>query len=793
MKNSKNRWWDWTGVVCFFAGMLTAAYRLSDTKWTDDLNLVITLTFIGVILGLVLGISRLKPWAATLVGLGYTLVVIPWQLVHIVPEGTPALERFITLVTRFTLSFNQFLRDEPLTDPVLFLFNMALLFWLVTVVGGYLLTRYGRPWLSMIIAGAAIIIFDIYHPAVGKGGVAMAVYLIFAMLLVTRMHFLHRKREWEGDDIAVDNETGGSWSRGAIITALVLVVLAWNVNTVVKAVSPDSPTRHGVITAWNDIRMRFENAVKPLRGTTVVSREYYGDQFGLGTGSQLSDIEVFTVTPSISKRIGVPYYWRIRSYDTYRNGEWINTIKNSVPLKENNAVVSHENYSSRINISFTFYPARNLSMLYAPSAPLLVSRPVTLQYDKNQNGLVDITAVEVDPLQRAGDSYKVISMIAVPTVSQLKAAGTNYPVWVKDKYLQLPDNFPNTIAELAKSITNGLETPYEKAEAITNWLRTHLAYNAVLPPIPPGVDSIEWVLFDLKQAFCNYYSTAEILMLRSLGIPARWVVGYAQGQYDADTRSYVVSQKDSHAWPEVFFPGYGWIEFEPTASQSEISRPSGTAGGSTNPGQSNPGASAQMDEGNRGDSNSVQNAENTHTGASAGLTTEANKVITRDLIIAGFLLFIAAGVVIAVQIGRRNPEKALPVVISRSLRKRGVKLPVWLDDWAVFIRLSPIERSFLQVNWMLRFLGDPAPAGATPAEQSTQLADNLPEGIDSIRSLLDEYQKDVYSPYPGDADTAEIAARSLWILARRARINRFTDWITGSSRRDLEKGPRQLT
>ena len=94
-----------------------------------------------------------------------------------------------------------------------------------------------------------------------------------------------------------------------------------------------------------------------------------------------------------------------------------------------------------------------------------------------------------------------------------------------------------------------METPYDKAAAITAFLRQEISYQAVLDPAPKGVDPVLWVLFDYKKGFCNYYASAEVLMLRSLGIPTRLAVGFAQGQFDPNFRIYTVKKRDAHAWP----------------------------------------------------------------------------------------------------------------------------------------------------------------------------------------------------------------------------------------------------
>src|SRR5687767_11533052 len=83
--------------------------------------------------------------------------------------------------------------------------------------------------------------------------------------------------------------------------------------------------------------------------------------------------------------------------------------------------------------------------------------------------------------------------------------------------------------------------------------------------------SLEWFLFNWKSGYCNYYASAEVLMLRSLGIPARLAVGYAQGE-ENDDGTFTVYERDAHAWPQVYFPAIGWVDFEPTASQPPIER-----------------------------------------------------------------------------------------------------------------------------------------------------------------------------------------------------------------------------
>jgi transglutaminase-like putative cysteine protease len=194
------------------------------------------------------------------------------------------------------------------------------------------------------------------------------------------------------------------------------------------------------------------------------------------------------------------------------------------------------------------------------------------------NGQVPIyddlnTVYSTDRLQ-PGEDYSVESMVSQADEQTLRQAGTNYPDWVRNRYLELPRDLPVRVIEKAHEVVDqaGASNPYDTAIALQNFLRTY-NYNTKIDAPPPGRDAVDYFLFDSKQGYCTYYSSAMVVMLRALGIPAREAIGYAPGDYDSTTREWVVRESASHAWPEVYFPGAGWLEFEPTPSQSVIQRP----------------------------------------------------------------------------------------------------------------------------------------------------------------------------------------------------------------------------
>jgi hypothetical protein len=108
---------------------------------------------------------------------------------------------------------------------------------------------------------------------------------------------------------------------------------------------------------------------------------------------------------------------------------------------------------------------------------------------------------------------------------------------------------------------------------LEQYLRDTITYDLSPPDAPPGRDYVDFVLFDSQRTYCNGYASAMVVMARTLGIPARLAAGYAEGAYDEQRHAFRVREKNAHSWPELYFPGYGWIEFEPTVSQDPLIRP----------------------------------------------------------------------------------------------------------------------------------------------------------------------------------------------------------------------------
>src|SRR5206468_3576834 len=167
--------------------------------------------------------------------------------------------------------------------------------------------------------------------------------------------------------------------------------------------------------------------------------------------------------------------------------------------------------------------------------------------------------------------YNVTVSYPDVTTDELRAAGTDYGDWLAP-YSSMPaDGYRPPAAmrfihDLALSITAGANNPYDKASAIEAYLRDRNRFTYTLTPKQPpdGTDPMLYFLNSSHEGYCQYFAMAMGEMLRSLGIPTRLVNGYGAGSYDDIQHRQVVRDEDAHVWVESYFPGYGWIPFEPT-------------------------------------------------------------------------------------------------------------------------------------------------------------------------------------------------------------------------------------
>lgn len=214
-------------------------------------------------------------------------------------------------------------------------------------------------------------------------------------------------------------------------------------------------------------------------------------------------------------------------------------------------------------LSQTFTAVNDLGLLWLPMA----YPPASVAVDRDVAWAPETgTANLQDPLD-AGGTYTAVSYLVQPTPDQLRLE--RFPTPAEDpRYTSLPTDTPTEISSIARSWTEGEPTVYDQVLAIQQHLRDgDFTYSLDVPARDSSFSLVDFLTIT-REGFCQQFSSAMAVLLRSLGIPARVAVGFTSGKLDPTTGLYTVSTDDAHAWVEVRFPTYGWLAFEPTPGRS---------------------------------------------------------------------------------------------------------------------------------------------------------------------------------------------------------------------------------
>lgn len=289
----------------------------------------------------------------------------------------------------------------------------------------------------------------------------------------------------------------------------------------------------------------------------------FSDVVDLRARGRLSDELAFRV------RAQQPALWRAEVFDRYEGSLWTMTDDETVTLAQDGDGLSYRvpgdvawrNDAMGVDSSKvvqTFYiEAAQPNVLFAASSAQQVYFPSA--------GLrVDAAGSIRSPiLLDEGLVYSVVSEVPLTTESQLQAAPNRVPQRL-ETYLQLPDDLPGRIGDLAARISVDRSTVHARVLAMQSWLQTNTRYDLDVPRNPEGVDAVDHFLFETRRGYCEQIATSMAVMLRTLGIPTRLVTGYGPGQRNPLTGYFEVKQSDAHAWLEVFYPQVGWVAYDPT-------------------------------------------------------------------------------------------------------------------------------------------------------------------------------------------------------------------------------------
>ncbi len=189
----------------------------------------------------------------------------------------------------------------------------------------------------------------------------------------------------------------------------------------------------------------------------------------------------------------------------------------------------------------------------------------SLNIERKPSALPEIVSWEFAERLPENHPYAMVSYVSLATDDELRDANTDYDAFITDHYLQLPESLPQRVRDKAEELTAGKENPLDKAVAISDYLRGDtFTYSQDIDAPPRDADGVDYFLFETQTGYSDYFASSMVVMMRAVGVPTRLAAGYAPGEYDPDNDVRIIRDHDSHGWVQVFFPGYGWIDFEPT-------------------------------------------------------------------------------------------------------------------------------------------------------------------------------------------------------------------------------------
>jgi len=780
--HAQPNWWDWLAIALLFMLLQVFASRLVATAWTPNLYFMQTFTSMGIILGLALGYSQFKRKTTRWVSFGYMLMILPLIWTRVIDEQVEFEERLLSVGGRLLYSISEFFARRPVEDPLFFVAIMSITFWVIGASAGFNLTRRQNFLAAVLPSAIGILVIQHYYNSVPGRVWILAFFIFIALFLLGRLNFLMDQKQWRERRVFLSPENSLDLTSSMAIAAGLIIIFAWTTPLSITRIDTVRQAWNRITKPWTNFTQRMENAVSALESPSGgSSSEFYGTELELGRGFPLSDVIMFNVeVPELPSDQKPPrYYWRGRTYDYFANNQWYitGTTRESYSPVDSNIAADVTEDANPVRFIFTTRSSL-FSLLYAPSQPIWFSRPGSYLTSSAETKL-NIVSWNATPALLPGEAYQVDAILNNPNIEQLREAGTQYPQWILDMYLQMPKNISPRIQTLAEEITAQAETPYDKATAITRYLRDNIEYAPTIPSAPRNADLLEWILFEYKKAYCVYYATSEVLMLRSIGIPARMAVGFAQGTgsrtgdisrgealaEDLAPNSYTVLKNNAHAWPEVYFPDVGWVEFEPTGNQVPLDRPSAPRDLSDR--NNNPNSNLTLPQENNPD---LAGRDPT---LEEGIDTTLQQDTSLILRLYLFPLFIALAA-LTIFLSRRYALPArVPVFMRTTMERTGIEVPDWIIHWERWVSLSPIERSFESINFGLRRVKQPAPVHATPIERAHNLTMILPQLETEIKVLLDEHQTSLYTSRVADEKLARQIAFQIRIQVVMSLIRHF--------------------
>jgi hypothetical protein len=643
----------WFSLFLLAIVVYSTIWCVQAAAWVDHLNILSLTTLLGLIGGVLAAKQRRLPRLLVhAIAIVMALLLAFWQTASADYGGNVAalensLHQWIVLA----------LAGGTSSDDSIFLLFIIALGFLLAYTSAWLVYRTRSPWL-MIIANAVVLLINLSYIEMGYI-VFLVVFLVAALLLLLRFNLYESSVRWKRQGLRCADDLGWEFMQAGALISIGILILAWLLpwgytnNAAEQIWSADN-------NPWVQLQNTWNRLVSVSGGNNVSNHGNFTDTLVLGGNPHLNNDVVFTVVTDDGSQ-----YLESLSYDTYNGRNW--TINSTLGTSLNANTVSYDGSVDlrAIQQKITVVNPPGEQNSYLLGASQIASSDQSAKVLTNRVDGSVIAWLRANGKLAAGNTYKIVSYISAADIKTLRTVPlpidapsfipdpnhpdlpspvTYYPPGILRTYLQLPGNLDSNIKIKAQQITARATTMYDKAVALESYFRDNFTYDVNIS-LPPGEEATSWFLFRSHQrGFCNYFATAMAVMARELGMPARVVAGYTNGKYDARHHQQVIYGVDAHSWVQIYFAGYGWINFEPSANFSAFTRPVNSSNGTTS---ITPGGPAGPTSGNtRGHPKEPDQLGSGQTNVTVTPAQEQAQLRQNvGLTIIGLLLLIAFGVV----------------------------------------------------------------------------------------------------------------------------------------------------
>jgi len=573
----------WFSLILVAVVVYSTIWSIQVAGWVNHLNILAWTTALGLILGVVAAKqSRLPRYIIHPLAILIALLLAFWQT-----SGAFYDASTIGLLHGIERWFFGILAGGNGEDDSIFLLFITALSFLLAYSSAWLVYRTRNPWL-MIVANAVVLLINLSNLDPGFV-IFLVVFLLASLLLVLRFNLYESVRLWRRQGLRYADDLGWDVMQAGAMISIAILIVSWFL--------PYGYTNPLASQIWNlngnpiiQLENTWNRIVSMDGGANASNHGNFRDTLVLGGNPNLNHAVVFQVDSTDSTQ-----YLTALTYDTYDGYRaWSNGSTFSVSLSANQTIPSESQYVHQIieHVTVVNPPGEQNQYLFGTSQIGQADQAATVIANSNDDALIAL--LQKNGKLVSGEHYTITSYVSsadektlrtvpMPTDSpkfpssyQGQYPPTYYDPATLNANTQLPKGLDPNITILARQITANAPTMYDKVVALATYLQTKFTYNVNINP-PQDQELVSWFLFRSgHQGFCNYFATAMAIMARTLGIPARVAVGYTNGTPDPKTHENVINGTDAHAWTQVFFAGYGWINFEPSAGFPSFARP--TAG-----------------------------------------------------------------------------------------------------------------------------------------------------------------------------------------------------------------------